>query len=142
MPMINRTAFLVLLVAVAACRDDMFPATPLGRAGRDWLAAHNRGEGHAMVHFTMENRGTRTMSGAQTDSAVYAGVKLAQELGPLVPVRLIYSSDTSFAVLMRSAKRGMWTAEFKSAVQPSLVKVLVRVESHPEASAEEPQSSR
>lgn len=80
-----------------------------------------------MVHFTMTNRGTAAMSGAQTDSAVYAGVKLAQELGPLVPVRVIYSSDTSLVVLLRSSKRGTWKAEFKTAVQPSLVKVLVRV---------------
>ena len=81
-----------------------------------------------MVHFTMVNRGTAPMSGGQTDSAVYAGVKLAQELGPLVPVKLLYASDTSVTVLLRSTNRGTWKAEFTSAVQPSLVKVLVRMD--------------
>jgi len=124
---------LVLLgvVLLASCRDaasSVFPETPLGRIGVAWLTAHNRAEGHAMVHFTMVNRGTAPMSGAQTDSAVYAGVKLAQELGHLDPVTVLSSSDTSVTVLLRSANRGMWKAEFTSAVQPSLVKVLVRID--------------
>jgi hypothetical protein len=118
-------------VLLASCRDpgsSVFPSTPLGELGVAWLTAHNRAEGHAMVHFTMVNRGTALMSGAQTDSAVYAGVKFAQELGPLVPIKLLYSSDTSVTVLLRSANRGMWRGEFTSAAQPSLVKVHVRMD--------------
>jgi hypothetical protein len=128
-----RAERLVLLstVLLVSCRDagsSLFPSTPLGELGVAWLAAHNRAEGHAMVHFTMVNRGTAPMNGAQTDSAVYAGVKLAQELGPLVPIKLLYASDTSVTILLRSANRGMWRAEFTSAVQPSLVKVRVRMD--------------
>ena len=51
----------VAAVALAGCRDassSVVPETPLGQVARDWLTAHNRDEGHAMVHFTIENRGT------------------------------------------------------------------------------------
>ena len=40
------------LAFLLACRGGApdFPETPLGRVGHDWLAAHNRAEGHAAVH--------------------------------------------------------------------------------------------
>jgi len=105
-----------------------FPETPLGRVGHDWLAAHNRAEGHAAVHFTMLNRGSAAMSGAQMDSAVNAGVQRAERIGRLVPVRLLYSSDTALIVQLRSADGSLWNGRFRQAVQPSLVKVDVQVD--------------
>lgn len=120
---------LAFLLACAGAPD--FPETPLGRVGHDWLAAHNRAEGHAAVHFTMLNRGSAAMSGAQTDSVVRAGVELAQRVGPLVPVRLLYSSDTALAMRLRSADGSLWNARFTPAVQPSLVKVAVELKRTP-----------
>ena len=112
-----------------ACRGGApdFPDTPLGHVGHDWLAAHNRAEGHAIVHFTMVNRGSAGMSGAQMDSAVHAGVQLAERVGPLVPVRLLSTSDTALIMLLRSADGSLWNGRFTQAVQPSLVKVDVQV---------------
>ena len=132
----SQTTLAPLIVALAfllACRGGApdFPETPLGRVGHDWLAAHNRAEGHAAVHFTMLNRGTAAMSGAQMDSAVQAGVQLAQRVGPLVPVRLLYSSDTSLIMLLRSADSSVWSARFTPAVQPSFVKVAVELKRTP-----------
>ena len=120
------------VVLLASCRDAasrVFPATPLGRMGRDWLAAHNRAEGHAVVHFTMVNRGSAPITGAQTDSIVRDGVRLAQTVGPLVPIGAWQSSDTLLSVLLHSADTAssLWTAEFKPADQPSLVRVLVKL---------------
>jgi hypothetical protein len=119
-----------MALALGACRDaasSVVPETPLGRVARDWVAAHNRDEGHAMVHFTMENRGTTPISGAQMDSIVYAGVRLADSLGPLVAVETLESSDSALAVVFRSKNGGTWTARFTPAAQPSLVKVAIQV---------------
>jgi len=124
-----RLALLWLLV-LFGCRDAgsaVFPETPLGVTARDWLAAHNRDEGHAVVHFTMVNRGSAPMSGAQMDSTVYAGVRLADSLGPLVPVKVERASDSLLAVLLTSKDGGRWMAEFRPVSQPGLVKVDVRV---------------
>jgi hypothetical protein len=120
----------VALAILSACRDEgsaVFPDTPLGRTGRDWLAAHNRGEGHAAVHFTMVNRGDAPANGAQIDSMVFAGVELAKRLGPLVPIKLSYATDTAVAVVLRARDGGTWMARFAPAVQPALVKVMVQV---------------
>jgi hypothetical protein len=117
----------VLLVGCRDASSSVVPETPLGRVARDWLAAHNRDEGHATVHFTMENRGSGPVTGAQMDSIVYAGVRLADSLGHLVPVKTLESSDSTLAVLLRSADGGTWTAQFTPARQPSLVKVAVTV---------------
>ena len=130
MTLLRLGAFFVLLLA--SCRDAasrVFPDTPLGRTGRDWLAAHNRAEGHAVVHFTMVNRGSAPITGAQTDSIVRDGVRLAHTVGPLVPIGAWQSSDTLLSVLLHSADTAssLWTAEFKAAAQPSLVKVLVKL---------------
>ena len=121
------------LAFLLACRGGApdFPETPLGRTGHDWLAAHNRAEGHAAVHFTMLNRGSAAMNGAQMDSAVQAAVELAQRVGPLVPVRLLYSSDTTLTMLLRSADGSGWSAQFTPAMQPSLVKVAVELKRSP-----------
>jgi len=120
---------LPLVLLLGACREGStaFPETPLGQLGHDWLAAHNRAEGHAAVHFTMLNRGSATMSGAQMDSAVHAGVQLAQRVGPLTPARLLVSTDTMLVMLLRSADDSLWSARFTRAVQPSIVKVDVEI---------------
>lgn len=120
---------LTLVLLLGSCRDGSpaFPETPLGRIGHDWLAAHNRAEGHAAVHFTMLNRGSAPMSGAQMDSAVRAGVELAERVGPLVPARLVSSGDTMLVMLLRSRDGSLWSARFTPVVQPGLVKVDVEV---------------
>lgn len=123
-----RVAFVAL--GFVACRDEasrVIPDTPLGRVARDWLAAHNRDEGHAIVHFTLENRGSAPVAGAQTDSIVRAGMRLADSLGYLVPVRTLQSSKSTLAVLLRSKDGATWTARFTPVRQPSLVKVAVEV---------------
>jgi hypothetical protein len=99
---------LVLLIGSCRHRDADFPETPLGRVGHDWLAAHNRAEGHAAVHFTLLNRGSAAMSGAQVDSAVRNQVQLAQRVGWLVPVRLLVSTDSVVVMLLRSADDSLW----------------------------------
>ena len=55
---------LPLVLLLGSCRNGSpaFPETPLGQVGHDWLAAHNRAEGHAAVHFTMLNRGSAAVS--------------------------------------------------------------------------------
>ena len=120
---------LPLILLLGSCRDGSpgFPETLLGHVGHDWLAAHNRGEGHAVVHFTMVNRGSAAMSGAQMDSAVRAGVQFAQRVGPLVPARVLYSSDTMLVMLLRSRDDSLWSARFTPVAQPGLVKVGVEV---------------
>lgn len=120
---------LPLVLLLGSCRGGApaFPETPLGHVGHDWLAAHNRGEGHAVVHFTMLNRGSGGMNGAQMDSAVRAGVQFAQRVGPLVPVRVVASSDTMLVMLLRSADDSLWGARFTPVAQPALVKVDVEV---------------
>ena len=120
---------LPLALLLGSCRDGSpaFPETPLGRIGHDWLAAHNRAEGHAAVHFTMLNRGSAPMSGAQMDSAVRAGVELAERVGPLVPARLVSSGDSMLVMLLRSRDGSLWSARFTPVAQPGLVKVDVEV---------------
>jgi hypothetical protein len=120
---------------LASCRDaasHVLPDTPLGDAGRAWLAAHNRAEGHAAVHFTAANRGSAPISGAQTDSIVRESVRLAQTIGPLVPIGALQSGDTLLSVLLQSADTAssLWTAEFRPVAQPSLVKVQVAIRRH------------
>ena len=67
------------------------------------------------------------MSGAQVDSAVYAAVKFAQTVGPLEPVRLLQSSDTSLTILFRSRAAGDFTGRFKTAAQPAPSQVTVEI---------------
>jgi len=120
----------VAFTVFAACRDEgasLFPDTPLGRTGRDWLAAHNRAEGHAAVHFTMVNRGDAPANGAQIDSMVSSSVRFAQRTGPLTPIELSNATDTAVVMVMRAKDGGLWTARFTPAVQPALVKVAVEV---------------
>ena len=127
---VTRVALVVpLVLLLGSCRGGApaFPETLLGHVGHDWLAAHNRGEGHAVVHFTMLNRGSAGMTGAQVDSAVRAGVQFAQRVGPLVPVRLMVSSDSVVVMLLRSADDSLWSARFTPVAQPGLVKVDVEV---------------
>jgi hypothetical protein len=132
-PGIQTTLPPLIVAFLLACRGGApdFPETPLGSVGHDWLAAHNRAEGHAFVHFTTLNRGSAAMSGAQMDSAVHAGVQLAERVGRLVPVELRYSSDTTLIMLLRSADSSVWNARFTRAVQPSFVKVAVELKRTP-----------
>jgi hypothetical protein len=118
---------LIALTMVASCRDRVLPNTPLGKLAAGWLHAHNEGDGHAMVHFTLVNQGTAPMSGAQVDSAVYDGVRFARQVGHLDPVKLLQSTDTSVVVILRSNIGDEWKARFTSPPQPSQVKMLVRV---------------
>lgn len=125
---------LVCLVSLLSCEDrhsSVLPATPLGRFAVDWLAAHNRAEAHAMVHFTLVHQGTVRMTGAQVDSAVLDGVKFARAVGRLVPLTLLQSSDTALAVLLRAANADTMTAVFTPVTQPNVAQVLVRVERVP-----------
>ena len=118
------------IATLAACTDagsNVLPATSLGAFGKEWLFAHNQGDGHAIVHYTMGNRVAGQMSGAQVDSTVYAGVKFAQDVGPLTPTTLVESSDTSLAILLKSAKGDVWQARFTPTTQPSPVRVRVEV---------------
>jgi hypothetical protein len=132
-PLLKRhlVAAVVLCVPVVfpSCRDaTVIPDTPLGHIASDWLAAHNRAEGHAAVHFTLAHQGTLRMSGAQVDSLVYASVKFAQDVGPFTPVRLLHSSDTSLTILFRSRSAGDFTARFKPVAQPAQSQVTVEVD--------------
>jgi hypothetical protein len=116
-------------IALVSCRDGAaVPDTPLGHVATDWLAAHNRAEGHAAVHYTLTHQGELKMTGAQVDSAVYASVTFAQAVGPFVPVRVLESSDTALALLLRSRSSGEFTARFKPAVQPALLQVAVQID--------------
>jgi len=116
-------------IAIMGCRDGVVvPDTPLGHVAADWLAAHNRAEGHAAVHYTLSHQGELKMSGAQVDSVVYASVKFAQAVGPFVPVRLLESSDTALALLLRSRSSGDFTARFKPARQPAMLRVTVQID--------------
>jgi hypothetical protein len=118
-----------LSIATFGCRNAaVVPDTPLGRVAADWLAAHNRGEGHAAVHYTLTHQGELRMSGAQVDSVVYASVKFAQAVGPFVLVRLLESSDTALALLLRSGSSGNFTARFKPARQPAMLQVAVQID--------------
>ena len=118
---------LVALMVVTSCRDRVIPATPLGKLAAGWIHAHNEGDGHALVHFTLVNRGSAPMNGAQVDSAVYDGVRFAKQVGPLEPVKLLQSTDTSVVVILRSNIGDEWKARFTSSTQPSQVKMLVHV---------------
>jgi hypothetical protein len=122
-------AIMMSCIAIVGCRDGaVVPDTPLGHVAADWLAAHNRAEGHAAVHYTLTHQGELKMSGAQVDSVVYASVKFAQAVGPFVPVRLLESSDTSLAILLRSRSSGEFTARFQPFVQPALLQVAVQLD--------------
>lgn len=115
---------------LASCSDagsGVLPATLLGVFAKEWLFAHNQGDGHAMVHYTLGNRGAAQLSGAQIDSTVYDGVKFAQAVGALTPTQVIESSDSSLAILATSVKGEVWKAQFTRATQPSPVRVRVEV---------------
>jgi len=127
------TAILVSVVVVG-CRDAgsvVIPETSLGSAAKAWLFAHNQGDGHAMVHFTLENRGIAPVNGAQVDSMVYDGVRFAREVGPVEPVEVLQSGDSLLSVLLRSKNGTVWKAQFTPAVQPSPVRVRVEVSHAP-----------
>ena len=137
-------AALAIAGSVAACSKGaaVIPETSLGAFAKEWLFAHNQGDGHAMVHFTMGNRGSVRMSGAQVDSTVYDGVRFARELGPLEPVRLVQSTDSSLAILLRSKAGVVWQARFTPAAQPSTVRVHVAVSAAPSDVGTTGQNSR
>ena len=132
----TRFAALLASVLLLCCRDAasaVIPETSLGAAARAWLFAHNQGDGHAMVHFTLENRGSAPMDGAQVDSTVYDGVRFAREVGPVEPLKLLESGDSSLSVLLRSKRGDVWKAQFTPARQPSPVRVRVEVSRASEA---------
>lgn len=125
-----RSIALALSVLAVSCRDAasaVVPRTALGAFAKEWLFAHNQGDGHAMVHYTMGNRGTAGMSGAQVDSTVYEGVQFAKAVGPLTPTSLVESTDSSLTIQLRSETGDTWTARFTPAPQPSPVRIRVAV---------------
>jgi len=117
------------IVAATACtgRSRVFPQTPLGKLAADWLFAHNEGDGHAMVHFTLVNRGAAPMNGAEVDSAVYDGVRFAKQVGRLDPIQLVEATDTAVVVILRSKIGDEWKARFTAAPQPNQVRMVVHV---------------
>jgi len=127
---LSRSKTLIWAVLCWSCRDagsEVIPETTLGGVAKGWLFAHNQGDGHAMVHYTLGNRGSVRMTGSQVDSTVYDGVRFAREVGPLEPVRLLESSDSSITILLRSRAGDSWRARFTPAAQPSAVRVKVEV---------------
>lgn len=121
-------------VLLLGCRDpasSVIPATPLGRFASAWLAANNRGDAHALVHFASEHQGGTKMTGFQSDSALAEGLRFARQQGRLVPIQLLHSSDTSLAVLLHSDSTGDLKAVFRPAPQPNVAQVLLEV-SHPQ----------
>ena len=121
----------VLLIGCRDASSAVIPETSLGSAAKAWLFAHNQGDGHAMVHFTLENRGSAPMNGAQVDSTVYDGVRFAREVGPVQAVELLQSGDSVLSVLLRSKNGDVWRAQFTPAAQPSPVRVRVEVSRAP-----------
>jgi hypothetical protein len=121
----------LLLIGCRDASSAVIPETSLGSAAKAWLFAHNQGDGHAMVHFTLENRGTAPVNGAQVDSTVYDGVRFAREVGPVQAVELLQSGDSVLSVLLRSKNGDVWKAQFTPAVQPSPVRVRVEVSRAP-----------
>ena len=120
----------VVMLSVMACHDEasaIVPDTPRGRVDRAWIAAHNRDEGHAVVHFTATNRGTGPLSGAQMDSVVYSSVRFADSVGTLVVTRVNVSGDTLLDVALADRRGGTWTAQFRPVPQPAPFKVDVRI---------------
>ena len=122
------------MLSVMACHDRasaIVPDTPLGGVARAWITAHNRDEGHAVVHFTTTNRGTGPMSGTQMDSVVYSSVRFADSVGTLVATHVNVSSDTLLDVALEDRRGGTWAAQFRPVTQPALFKVDVRITRSP-----------
>jgi hypothetical protein len=117
-------------VLLSACRDaasSTIPATPLGRFAKAWLRANNLGGAHALLHFMLEYPGRVRMTPSQQDSALQESVRLAQRQGTLVPIRLLYSTDTALAIIVRSDSAGMLKAVFRPARQPNPAQVVVEL---------------
>jgi hypothetical protein len=117
-----------------SCRDassSVIPSTPLGRYAVEWLSAHNRGDTHSIVHFTVTHRGSVRMTPLQEDGAVHEGVQFAREIGPLVALKVLASSDTALAVLLRTVRADSFAILFKPASQPGVTPVLVQVDRSP-----------
>jgi hypothetical protein len=125
-----RVVIIALCCVTTACRDTataIVPPTPLGTAAKAWIFAHNRGDGHAMVHFTLRNRGRAAMNGAQVDSTVFDGVRFSKTVGPLTATAVTASSDSLLTLQLRAEDGARWTAKFTPAEQPSAVRVRVDV---------------
>jgi hypothetical protein len=112
------------------CRDgasSVIPSSPLGRYASAWLLANNRGNAHALAHFILGSRGSLRMSAFQQDSALGEALGFAKRQGRLVAIRLLYTSDTSLAVLLHSDSTGTLRAVFRPAPQPNVAQVIVEV---------------
>jgi hypothetical protein len=123
-------AAIVSCVLLPACRDaasSVIPTTPLGQFATAWLRAHNLGGAHALLHFMLTHPGRVQMTPSQEDSALQESVRVAQRQGKLVPIRLVHSSDTALAIIVRSDSAGMLQAVFRPARQPNLAQVVVEV---------------
>lgn len=122
-----------LLVSCHDSSSALIPATALGRFATEWLSAHNRGDTHSIVHFTVTHGGSLRMTSLQEDSAVHAAVQFARDTGPLVAVKLLHSSDTALSVLLCSRSADTLRVLFKPASQPSLTQVVVQIDRRPAA---------
>ena len=121
---------LMALAPLLSCRgssSSVIPATTLGRFASAWLLAHNRGDAHSMVTFTLEHRGQVRMTPFQEDSAVHEGVVFAKKVGSLTPLTRLHSSDTALVVLLRSAAGDTLKASFRPATQPSTTQVVMQI---------------
>jgi hypothetical protein len=124
------TGALTWFVLLLNCRDvgsSVIPSTPLGRFASAWLLANNRGNVHALVHFASEHEGSVKMAPSEQDSALWEALRFAHEQGWLVPVRLLHTSDTSLAILLRSDSSGVLKAVFRLVPQPNTAQVSVEV---------------
>ena len=120
------------------CRDEassVIPSSPLGRYASAWLVANNRGNAHALVHFILGTQGSLRMSAFQQDSALAVALRFARRQGRLVAIRLLYTSDTALAVLLRSDSTGTLRAVFRPAPQPNSAQIIVEV-SHAEGTTQ------
>lgn len=122
---ISRVAIVIAAFGCGDAASKIVPSTPLGESAKAWLFAHNRGDGHALVHYTLGNRGTGALNGAQFDSTVFDGVQFSKTVGPLAPTSLVESTDSTLTIALRSERGESWTARFTPTIQPSAVRVRV-----------------
>lgn len=119
---------MALLGGCSPRQAPVIPDTALGKTATEWLFAHNRGDGHAVVHFTTRNRGGRRMSPAEEDSTVLAGVTASKQIGHLTPTAVVVSSDALLVLRMQSDSTGVWQVRFSPAPPTSTVRVRVQAE--------------
>ncbi|MEO5799349.1 MAG: PDZ domain-containing protein, partial [Gemmatimonadales bacterium] len=102
-------------------------STPLAAFATAWFTTYSAHDSASARRFVSEHPGDIRYNAAQVDSVVLDLLQFHDLLGSLTPVTIIHSSDSSFVVLVRSAKAGAWLAEFKQARQPGTERVTIAV---------------